>query len=297
MSLPLASGRVPAEPPHADRHTDVNASSSLYEPQPDSRLLSLPAEIRLHIWEYMTLSPVTEDSLHWTGAFFTCRQMQLELKKESQPQHLATHIACGKAVNEKYPEVVKIDSKLFMIDATPSTIGLIRRVTLHVYIEHVRLGSFAVKFHEILVYLYKFFLDSLTINFVGESEDFSRTYLPYGGGIKGLRDSLFYDYVTRGQINCKSVTFSLDQLANVEGGRSKKVPLRISHGTQDISWTMVIMQDDEENQTERQYASPSRFRPESLSEPAPGGSANRPAAFQSPINEAASDTHLLGILW
>ena len=62
-----------------------------------SRLLDLPAEIRIMIWECMTLCPETPDCLEWTGAYFTSRQVQLEMRDALKPEEYAENpdlVAC-----------------------------------------------------------------------------------------------------------------------------------------------------------------------------------------------------------
>jgi hypothetical protein len=216
--------------------------------------------------------------------------MQLELKEELNPEHATDTIISGKAVNADNPQILQIDHDLFKIHVTPSSFGLIRHVTLDVRVGgRIRIPSFAQSFHETLLYLYKLFIESLTVVFVGESNAFSDHYLPYGD-MKSFRDSLFYDYVTRSQINCKLVTFTLDRLANVEGGRAKTQPLVCEHKTQNISWTLTIVQDEEDNQSERRFGSPTRFRRYELPlDPETERITMERARLPSPFNDAASE--------
>ena len=53
--------------------------------QPQSRLLSLPQEIRLGIFDYMSLAPTPADQPVWLGTYFTCRQLFLEMSSYLKP--------------------------------------------------------------------------------------------------------------------------------------------------------------------------------------------------------------------
>ena len=51
--------------------------------QPASRLLSLPSELRLLICHHMYISP--ELGIDFTGAFYSCRQLQKDMLNELRP--------------------------------------------------------------------------------------------------------------------------------------------------------------------------------------------------------------------
>lgn len=61
-----------------------NTVRGIVHPPPDG-LLSLPAEIRLHICSYITLSPVSPDSVANRGILGTCRQLQNDMFEEHGP--------------------------------------------------------------------------------------------------------------------------------------------------------------------------------------------------------------------
>jgi hypothetical protein len=62
-----------------------------------------------------------------------------------------------------------------------------------------------------------------------------------------------------GQVNCKAITFTVEALAEVEGGRVKATCLqnKLKNG---VPYTMNIVQDKEDRQSERTYLSVTRWR-------------------------------------
>lgn len=61
--------------------------------QRGSKLLELPLEVRLAIYDYMDLSTETSDCLQWMGAYFTCRQLHTEMSNALKPQNNLKKIA------------------------------------------------------------------------------------------------------------------------------------------------------------------------------------------------------------
>lgn len=78
--------------------------------------------------------------------------------------------------------------------------------------------------------------------------------------VKSLDPRLFDEYVDAGKVNCRTVIFTVQELANAEGGRHKSTTLDMSDEKTGISYTMTIVQDDEEIQVEREFVSDTRFR-------------------------------------
>lgn len=78
--------------------------------------------------------------------------------------------------------------------------------------------------------------------------------------VKSLDPRLFDEYVDEGKVNCRTVIFTVQELANAKGGRHKSTTLDMSDEKTGISYTMTIVQDDEEIQVEREFVSDTRFR-------------------------------------
>jgi hypothetical protein len=82
-----------------------------------SKLLSLPAELRLSIYGYMSLSPTSEDCLQWTGAFYACRQLHDEMKDALQPEEYMKDVAkltCSKRIEPHCAAIVDLKTEPLM---------------------------------------------------------------------------------------------------------------------------------------------------------------------------------------
>ncbi|KAF1848169.1 uncharacterized protein K460DRAFT_353187 [Cucurbitaria berberidis CBS 394.84] len=219
---------------------------SLIQPQQASRLLSLPTELRLMICKYMTLSPASADSLAWKGAYFACRQLQNDMRAELKPeQDLAKYIASNHASWQ--PDIT--------VGLRHPQLNLIRDIAVHTPIPGH--GYDIERFwSKTMSSLYALYLNHLQVILTGCH--FYR--LPYYD-LKSWRSHLFIDYVGKGKVHCKKVTFTIDELANEMNGR--KMCTRIANvipGTK-ILYLMEIVQDGVGRQTERVYSSEVRFRP------------------------------------
>jgi hypothetical protein len=76
-----------------------------------SKLLSLPAELRLSIYGYMSLSPTSADCLQWTGAYYACRQLHDEMKDALEPEEYLKDVAkltCSKRVEPHCATIVDL---------------------------------------------------------------------------------------------------------------------------------------------------------------------------------------------
>jgi hypothetical protein len=71
------------------RETEAHSEPQTEKPvggQSASKLLELPAEVRLLIYDCMTLSPESSECLHWTGAYLACRQLYWEMRNALKPE-------------------------------------------------------------------------------------------------------------------------------------------------------------------------------------------------------------------
>lgn len=64
----------------------------------------------------------------------------------------------------------------------------------------------------------------------------------------------------RDAVRCQEVRFTLDVLAQKEGGREKRTELRNTIPGTTTEYVLEIVQDKEGRQTERVYESENRFR-------------------------------------
>ncbi|CAO2647450.1 Nn.00g083720.m01.CDS01 [Neocucurbitaria sp. VM-36] len=219
------------------------------QPQPASELLSLPTELRLMICRYMTLSPASPDSLMWKGAYFACQQLHKDMRDELEPEKdLARFI-----VSHHVSQVQTCCQSTIKIGLSCPRLNLIREITIHTPIP----GDEQVDcWHDALSPLYALYLNHLYVILTGS--DFNR--LPYHD-LKSWGPGLFIKYVFEGRVHCKKVTFTIDELANVEGGKEQSTEISNVVPKTRISYLLNIVQDKVGRQTERGYSSEVRFRP------------------------------------
>jgi hypothetical protein len=241
-------------------------------PQPAAKLLNIPPELRIQIWKYMTLSPLTEDCQQWKGAYFTCRQMHHEIAHELKPHRdlLAFTTDALAPLEPSFGSSSQLPggpsrsaqaltssiSKGFVIEPVVSRFGSIEAVTFTLPILHHR----CLGLRTVLESLYHLYLARLKINLTGSD---TRRLGP-GGDLKmfELLCHHFIDCAKKSRINPKMVTFSIDHLVKNMGQNSKSTTLENMFDEENIPYTLVIVQDEEEKQVERTYYSPTRFRPQ-----------------------------------
>ncbi|KAF2269502.1 hypothetical protein CC78DRAFT_540042 [Lojkania enalia] len=229
-----------------------------------SRLLSLPTEIRLQIYDYMTLSPKTIEGTMWTGAYFVCRQIQTEMKAHLKPERdvplLLGSIQDGWIHSPSQPWGRAIDANrqpniTAICGPTNDHLGLLAHVAVTMPSSHLSCTCL----HQTLAALYKIYLEHVTIVITGYEPRLG-TY----GDLKSMNPALFLEYMCAGKVNCKKVTFSIEHLVNEKGGRHKATPLDMCDGPQGIPYVMTIVQNKIGKQSEKTFSSPTRFRPRSL---------------------------------
>ncbi|KAF1948265.1 hypothetical protein CC80DRAFT_556495 [Byssothecium circinans] len=231
--------------PAAPETNNTNLSSIVA--QPNSRLLSLPPELRLEIYEYMNLSPEAPDHLQWLGGYFTCRQLQSEIRDHLKPEEsleVYTNLTCP--WHQDIPVVI-LPAPSF------EQFGLVQELTVRIPIPRIS-STFCCS--RVLITLYALYLNNLNVVFTGDIKH----RLPYGD-LKSVKSEFFLDAVERGLVNCKAVTFTLDFLANIEDGRVKTVKLENELKKSRVVYSLVITQDKKDQQSERTYSSASRFKP------------------------------------
>jgi hypothetical protein len=216
-------------------------------PQPASALLALPAELRLMICSYMTLSPESADSLLWWNAFISCHRLHKDMRDQLNPANdLVQYLAKQQPSWTHGTE----DSPIATLRLPRPYLGVIRDITLHTSIPTLY-GYRGLE--TALTSLYSLYLDELHVVFTG-----SRFFrLPYGC-MKSFPSEYFIDYVSKGKVNCGKVTFTIEKLA---GGKTKQTIIENIIPKTNISYVLTIVQDENEAQVERAFESNLRFRP------------------------------------
>lgn len=239
----------PSESPDEHAVPSLARNDPPVAPQAESKLLSIPTEIRLLIFKNMTLSPASPDCLRWMGAYFTCRQIHQEMRDALKPEHdLSKHLS---SIRDSWPPAHPVSA-----DPGPlhQVFGLVQDVTVCMPIPRPNHhGCFSA----ILESVYSLWLDRLYITMTGNARD--RAVLPWGD-LKSLPPRLFADFVAKGKVNCRSVTFTLQELADVEGGREIETSLETVLDGTNVSCILTIVQDKRERQSERTYFSAMRFK-------------------------------------
>jgi len=219
------------------------------EDYPRSTLLGLPPELRLHIYDYMSLWPTPEERANWRGAYFTCHIMHTEMREHSKlKKEVEDNVNYMRAIHTKgtstniIPDFTLQSLELF---------GLLHGITLVLPMP----TSDDPFLMGILKPVYQLYLDNVTLIWnIDENWPRRRSI----GDLKGLSRSVLMNYISIGKVNCKKVTVSISQLANAEGGREKSTDLPMNEG--DVPYTVTIVQDRDERQVEKIFFSPTRFK-------------------------------------
>lgn len=224
------------------------------ELQRQCKLLShLPSEIRVQIWTYMTISPKSEECIYWKGAYLACRQMHSEIRTELKPCRDLVRIRSR--VLESQPRWDLQPSQSFTL------FGLLQEFTVSIPLAVVNARYLTNDFEDTLVYLYQLHLNRLVLNLTGGWAKPS-PYVMAMNDVKDLDGDLVREFVDQGEVKCKEVTISIEHLVKADGGRTKSTALDIVSKRQGILYTMIIVQDKDENQVERTYSLPNRLHRE-----------------------------------
>jgi hypothetical protein len=171
LSSTLAQLAVGTSPTHEPTSDDIL-------PQPSSRLLSLPTELRLLVCSFITLSPEHADSLAFRGAYTSCRRLHQDMRDQLDPsQDLPRYIAA-----QAWSDSIR--SHITLGGPTPF-LGLIRDLTIRVPVPP------SVRWQKpcsvVLPSLYSLYLDRLHVVLTGSSMH----ALPYAD-MKSFHDSYFH---------------------------------------------------------------------------------------------------------
>lgn len=129
-------------------------------------------------------------------------------------------------------------------------LGVIRDITLYTDIP-TPYGHGGIRMA--LTSLYPLCLDKLHVIFTGDRT----SRLPYGC-MKSFPSEYFINQVTKGEVNCRKVTFTIQTFL---GEKTKATSLQNLIPKTNISYVMTIVEDEEGMQVEQAFMSESRFRP------------------------------------
>jgi hypothetical protein len=159
--------------------------------QPDSPLLSLPAEVRLIIASHIDLSLETVDYL---GAYYTFRQLQADMWNQLQPAR-----DLSKLINDNRSAWSHGHEPTIKFGPLHPQLRLLRNVTITVLVPNNRIGGLCCQ--KTLADLYSLYLNSLNVVMTGRTG-----YRPLpNGDMKSWPPEYFIGFVVNGKLNCKKI--------------------------------------------------------------------------------------------
>jgi hypothetical protein len=235
-------------------------------------LLGIPPELRLLVYDYMSLWPSVGERKDWGGVYNSCRKIQYEM---------AAHVTLEKDIarNLNRLRAHKIQRSFTFEPTTsneqcPITIDpvfsassphLMRGITI--ILPFHLIDEFP---HQLLQSIYELYLDHVTVTLKAEVESAtavrwrSKPLLPYGD-LKSLAPQAFESHVHNKKMNCKKITILIPHLASLTHGYAKEkstdLDMEIKYGGHRIPYTLTIVQNSMEKQVEKTFFSPTRFRP------------------------------------
>jgi hypothetical protein len=238
--------------------------------QPQSRFLSLPAELRLNIYQFMDLPPMPGKG-EWVGCFFTCRQIKQEMQHEALKQYEPFH-----------KELVARFKSVHSATIAESAQDVCRTLALTISLPDPRGCSFPRRrqslqdhgFDMLFLMLYSLPLNKLDITFQDEasirgSSQRAGVIFARGPGMgrvmrpsnfKHLTGQIFDPYMRKEKINCRQVMFTLEALAKQKDGMTKSITLRNFASPELIPYSLTIVETASEGVSRRTFTSPSRFK-------------------------------------
>ncbi|KAF2448747.1 hypothetical protein P171DRAFT_470425 [Karstenula rhodostoma CBS 690.94] len=240
--------------PDPDAVPPFLASVRNFRKQSSSRLLSLPAELRVRIYRCIDLSPLSAGFLSWTGVYFASRQLHCEIRDQVQSDAELEKIKTL-ILKRTCPDSLVIENVAAASGASWLNLGFLQNVIIHMRLDkidqHLRYNRC-----NLLSQPYSLFLRHLKIVFTGHPAD-CHTF-PWGD-MKSTAETLVAPYVARRQINCTSVTFTLQAL---EDGTRTVSTLANKFEKLGVAYRLTIVQNKRGRQVERSYYSATRFKKE-----------------------------------
>lgn len=223
--------------------------------------LGVPPELRLQIYDYMSLWPSAEEREDWSGIYNSCRKIQDEMRLHvSLEKDIVRNLDRLRAQKATIHHPFDIDPS-FSASSSSLLRGLIIAIPFHLMHEFPS---------QLLQSVYELYLEYVTITLVTKGSTMATSpgstslLLPYGD-LKSLAPQAFESHVKNGRMNCKKVTISIPHLAYLTRGpaegKSTDLEMKIICGDQRIPYTLTIVQNSMEYQMSKTFFSPTRFRP------------------------------------
>ncbi|KAH7123591.1 hypothetical protein B0J11DRAFT_506657 [Dendryphion nanum] len=226
--------------------TDVAPSSTEVVSADNSKIfpfLLLPLELRVHVYSYTTISPLTSAGQSHLGLVYSCRQIQREMLDEYDPSKDVKQMRRLFYSCFKYMRARPSPS-----DLISETSGLVKNIKVRVFYFDIERSDTLRASHR----LFEFYLDHIIIEFFRAPEGFDTK-------LKDLGNKLFGPNRKSREIHCKRITLRITCLANAAGEASRSTTLDINHENEP-AFTLTTMRDENDRLVEMSYYSPNRFR-------------------------------------
>ena len=242
--------------------SNLESTSSTREvaSQSQSRFFALPSELRLMVYRYLSLSPVSADFPDSRGAYFACWRLHSEMHAELHPE---------KAFDEFKGMMSDCSVRCSPNDLDyiyPVTRGnhlpsfsLLQMVRIHITADYLafhlmpELGECNV-----LSRLYSYYLKHLHI-IVSRDHSILWDFFPWDD-MKSMDHKLMAPSVAQGMVNCSRITFTLEDMMGGKADGKKTTTIENIFPGSDISYQLTIVEDNDGRQSERSYASSTRFK-------------------------------------
>ena len=275
---PSKDAALATGPDQQPSHTSATGPISLFQDigldyvlQPQSRLLSLPSELRNHIYSYFTLSPLSTDFPDWQGVYFASRQLHWEIRGMLSPEKaldeikglipMCSHSLPTGPVGLLFPFAsAGATTTAFILTTTPafSSFRLLQNVSIQIGVAtFARCLDSSPAGCSMITQLYGCYLKRLHIVLVGNPV--GSGLLPYGD-MKSMDNQLLGRYVAEGIVNCAAITFTLKALTDPRLDQKKSTTLENKFLDSGVPYQLTILQEKNGRQSERSYSSATRFK-------------------------------------
>jgi len=264
-----AAPALPAPPPPAPVPAPTPCVANM---SARANLLGIPPELRLQVYDHMSLWPSAGERKNWSGIYNSCRKIQHEMAAHvTFEKDVARNLDRLRAQKTRHPLTFE---PMTSNEQYPFTIDPVFSASLS---SHLRGLNIVLPFHlinefprQLLQSVYELYLDHVTVTLkvgLGSAMAVRRgsgPLLPYGD-LKSLAPQAFESHVHNGKMNSKKVTILIPHLANLTCGyaaeKSTDLDMEIKYGSHCIPYTLTIVQNSMEKQVEKTFFSPTRFRP------------------------------------
>lgn len=228
--------------------------------QSQSPLFALPGELRLMVYRYLSLSPLSAEFPDSRGAYFACRRLQSELRAELRPEKVINEIKgmVSDCANRCSPGDLAFVLPLTRREYIPS-FSLLQVVMIYVSADYLTLHLMQEPGEcHVLSRLYGYYLKNLHI-VVSKRRSINWEFFPWDD-MKSMDHKLMAPFVALGRVNCSKITFTLEHMIEGDTDEGKTTTIENIFPGTDVSYQLTIVEDGNGHQLQRSYASSTRFK-------------------------------------